>query len=404
MAIDDSHGPALAARGPVRGTERVLAPDLARGAMLLFIALANAPGVVFGGPGIERHPEGVDRALNLLMNTFVHSRAYPVFAVMFGYGLVQLARRQEAAGATQQTVRSLLLRRNLWLIVFGFFHALLLSYGDFLGAYGLIGVVATLALLRRGDRTQRVVLWLWALSALEVLVLAAIAAFRVTHGSNVPASMLMNQVSSLVAPTYAASMRARLVEWPVHTATVLPAIIIVWLGMWAARHRFLEAPSAHQRVLRQIAVGALTLTFLGGLPLGLTSAGILRADSAALSAIFLLHQVSGMFGGPGYIALAGLASHWLSRRPASARLVRMVGLVTALGQRSLSAYLLQSIAWVMLLSPYGLALGRRFSSPTLTAVVVALLVWSVSLVAAGILRRHGYRGPAETLLRRLTYG
>ena len=79
---------------PVRRADRALAPDLARGAMLLFIALANAAGVVFGGqPGVEPAPHGLERGVNLLLLTLVHARAYPVFAVMFGYGLVQLIRR-----------------------------------------------------------------------------------------------------------------------------------------------------------------------------------------------------------------------------------------------------------------------------------------------------------------------
>jgi uncharacterized membrane protein YeiB len=301
-------------------------------------------------------------------------------------------------------VRSILLRRSLWLVVFGFFHAVLLYFGDFLGAYGVIGGVATLALLGRGDRVQRVVLWLWAVSALEVLVLAAMAAFRVMYGSNVPASMPMHEVGSLVAASYAASVRARIVEWPIHTVTVVPALFIVWLGMWAAQRGLLEEPSAHQRLLRRVAVAGLGTAFLGGLPLGVTSAGILQVDAAAMSMIALLHQVSGMFGGPGYVALAGLVSERLSRRPFSANVTRIVGLVAALGQRSLSGYLFQSLAWLLLLAPYMLALGRRSGDPMVTAVVVALLVWLITLVAAGVLQRYGHRGPAETLLRRLTYG
>jgi len=41
------------ARGPVGRTERSLLPDLARGAMLLFVALANASNFSFAGqPGL----------------------------------------------------------------------------------------------------------------------------------------------------------------------------------------------------------------------------------------------------------------------------------------------------------------------------------------------------------------
>src|SRR3954447_878793 len=84
------------ARGPVRQTERAAAPDLARGTMLLFIALANASGVVSGGVTAGPPSGSLERLLAIVMFAFVHARAYPVFAVMFGYGLVQLAARQAA--------------------------------------------------------------------------------------------------------------------------------------------------------------------------------------------------------------------------------------------------------------------------------------------------------------------
>ncbi|MFD2357185.1 hypothetical protein ACFSTC_59875 [Nonomuraea ferruginea] len=170
-------------RGPVPRAERALAPDLARGAMLLIIALANVAGVVFAGqPGLDPDPEGAEAGLTFLLFEFVHARGYPVFAVMFGYGVVQLARRQDASGATPRRVRSVLLRRNLWLVVFGFAHAALLYYGDFLGAYGVVGIVMTLVLLRRGDGFHRIVLVIWAVAAVQVLVMGATVVSGIVGG------------------------------------------------------------------------------------------------------------------------------------------------------------------------------------------------------------------------------
>jgi uncharacterized membrane protein YeiB len=74
-----------------------------------------------------------------------------------------------------------------------------------------------------------------------------------------------------------------------------------------------------------------------------------------------------------------------------------------LGRRSLSGYLLQSVAWLLLASPYALALGTRTGSPLITAGACAVAVWLVSVVAATALERRGRPGPAETLLRRLSY-
>jgi uncharacterized protein len=120
--------------------------------MLLLIGLANAANFAFAGqPGLNGTPHGLERILNFLKITLVDARAYPVFAVMFGYGLVQLARRQRNAGTTASGVRKILLKRNAWLIAFGLIHATLLYFGDFLGAYGIVGILCTLLLLNRGD-------------------------------------------------------------------------------------------------------------------------------------------------------------------------------------------------------------------------------------------------------------
>ncbi len=392
------------ARGPVTRGERTLAPDLARGAMLLFIALANAAGVALGGPGFAPHPHGLERGVNFAMLTLAHARAYPVFAVMFGYGLVQLARRQDAAGATPESVRRVLLRRNAVLVIFGFLHAALLYFGDFLAAYGLAGMIATAVLLRRGDRVYRVVLWAWGVSMVYVAVLAGVAVYQWQWGAGIPGVVAAGAVPSLVASTYVDSAKARLTEWPLHTLTVLPFVMIVWLGMWGARHRLLEDSGVHRRLLRIIAAVGLGIAIVGGLPFAVVGAGWVQTNESALMAIFLLHQVSGMFAGPGYVALFGLAALRLSGEPPWPASRSIVGAIAALGRRSLSGYLFQSVAWLLILAPFTLALGAKFGSPMITGLVVALLVWLATVGAAWLFDRRGHPGSAEAVLRRLIYG
>ena len=119
-----------------------------------------------------------------------------------------------------------------------------------------------------------------------------------------------------------------------------------------------------------------------------------------------LHGASGMFGGIGYIAVFGLLAARLTERrdtlaPRTRTATRML---VALGRRSLSGYLFQSVAWLVLLAPFTLDLARRSPSPLLTGIAVAGGVWLVSLWAADRLGERGRPGPAEKVLRRLTYG
>jgi uncharacterized protein len=367
---------------PVRQSERSLAPDLARGAMLLFIALANAANFAFAGqPGIDPAPHGLQRLVNFFMATFVDSRAYPVFAVMFGYGLVQLARRNG---------NRVLLRRNAALVAFGLVHATLLYFGDFLGAYGIVGIIATLLLVRRGDRFHSVVLWLWGFQTVYAGVLA-VAALAGAHGGTAGVSNSPNP--SLAAESYGRSLLDRLAEWPVHTATVLPFIVIVWLGIWAARRRVLEDPGAHRRLLRDTAAWSLGLSTLGAVPYALICAGLVHAAPGTVEAMARVHAVTGEYGGPGYVALFGLAALRLGGRAP-----RALAPVVALGQRSLSGYLLQSVCWLALFSPWALNLNG-----TWTAALAAVAVWAGSALVAQAMAERGYRGPAETLLRKFAY-
>lgn len=391
-----------AARGPVRGAERALAPDLARGAMLLFIALANAAGAFFASaPGVDTTPHGAERAYNVFMFAFVHARAYPMFAIMFGYGLVQLARRQDAAAGGPGAARSVLLRRNAWLLAFGAVHGVLLFAGDFLGGYGLIGIAFTLLLLRRSDRVHRLAPWYLALVGVYMVVLPVVIAL--TSGG--PAAQVPTSPDGAFSQTgYLASLLTRLHEWPVHTLTITGLVFVVWIGAWAARKRILEEPARHLRLLRVAAVGGIGLAVAGGLPMGLFSAGVHEVGSAAAPWVKLLYEVSGTFGGVGYVAVFGLLSHALGKAMAAPRENVVVGALTALGQRSLSGYLFQSVAWAVLAWPFALDLAGSATSPTFAAAGSAIAVWVVSVVAAYVMQRRSRRGPAEVLLRRLTYG
>lgn len=382
--------------GPVSSKERAVAPDLARGAMLLFIALANSSGYAAAATVANATIQALERAVNVFLLTFVHARAYPVFAIMFGYSLVQLARRQEAAGANRTDVRYLLLRRHVWLIVFGFFHAALLYFADFLAAYGIIGLLATFLLLYR-ERVQRVVLWLWGVSVLELIGLVGFLMYRWTRSTGETAGAPTNAADSSLATDYIGSMATRLNEWPIHTATVLPAIFIVCLGMWAANRRLLEDHQQHRRLLRTVALVCLPIAFVCAVPLALADGKIVHVDAETYFVMNLLHKVSGMFGGPGYVAAIGLIA--ADVRDTSG----WVGRIMALGRRSLSGYLFQSFAWLMLLAPFTLYLGGEFGAPLSTAAVCAIAVWMFSVYVASWMEHRAYRGPAETLLRRLTY-
>lgn len=392
----------------VPADERVLAPDLARGFALLMVALAHTAGFVFMNvPGLDPAPEGLTRGYSFVMIVFVHACALPLFVMLFGYGLVQFTRHQAESGIPWPRTRRVLVRRHLGMVVIGALHGILLFSGDIIGAFGVVGLAFSLLLLRPGGRVRDRILrsapiyLLGAGGAIAVLVVLVYSGL--ISGTGAPSPLPVDPSPSQEAATYGASLVERVVEWPVTTLVFLPFVLMVWVGAWAARRRVLEEPERHTRLLVTGLVGGFTIAIVGALPMGLLAGGFVELDAETAGLARTVYEMSGFFGGIGYACLFGLIGRAISVHADRWRSNAVVGSIVALGQRSMSGYLVQSVAWLVLLAPFGLHLGRDAESPALVAVCCAIGVWLTSLLVAHLMHRRGHRGPIEILLRRFAY-
>src|SRR5690606_8674739 len=404
--MDDTRTPL---RGPVRTGERALAPDLARGAMLLLIALANTPFYLWGREygSVGFHPTDgsvLDRVVQAVIITGVDLRVCPMFAFLFGYGMVQVLARQRAAGASERDALALLRRRNLWLLAFGAVHALLLFAGDVLGAYGLAGLVLAWLFIRRADRTLLVWAGIGTGLLVAMAVLGAVGAYFAAASGAPAAEGLEPTAFATASASEEDPLRAavlRLSVWPVIVLAQgllgLTVPVAILLAFWAARRRILEEPWNHLRLLRTTAAAGIAVGWLGGLPHALDHTGVLGVPDNADWFFALTQPVTGLACGIGYVALFGLIGAGLrGRRPGP-----VSGAVTAVGKRSLTCYLAQSVLCAPLLSAWGLGLGGVFGSAAMALFAVG--VWLATVLLAWWLERAGRRGPAEAALRRLAY-
>lgn len=361
--------------------------------MLLFIALANTHGFL--------HPDGVttiralpiaataaDRVVAVLETVLVDGRSYPMFAALFGYGMVQIMRRQESLGADWPAIRSLLRRRGWWLVLLGFVHATLLYYGDILTAYGLLALVLVSSLRLTSRRLLRKAA-IWMLVGALVYGLFSAPTGPDTVRQVYPWSVEENPLIGMVQRS-----GSILVSAPVLATTAAGALL---LGIWAGQRRLLEEPEQHLPLLRRIVIVGIPVSVLGGVPLALFTSGILADPSpAAVVPAGVLHSLTGFAGGPAYAVLIALWAIRLRGRQGP-----IVSALQATGQRSLTCYLSQSVVWAVAFAPYFLDLGHDLR--LWQSAVLATATWAATVLLAGWMQRAGRRGPFEVLLRRLTY-
>lgn len=375
--------------------------------MLLFIALANVGAYLWGRNIFSALPhvsdgDAVDSGLSAVVMLLVEQRTYPMFAFLFGYGIVQFANARSTRGATECEVLRLLRRRNLWLILFGALHATLLFEGDILGAYGLAGVVLVPIFWRRSDRTIRITATVFAVIA--TLIAAAMLAFAwfalsfpTEFQETIASEDSATGVSfSIHVPNYAVAAAIRLGVWLLATPLTVVSITVplaILLGMLAARRRWLEVPALRPR-LSAVAFGGILIGIAGAVPTTLVFLGLLPTFDSVPWAFVGVTTVTGIAGGIGYAALFGLIGLRFRER-----LPSVLQAVAAIGKRSLTFYLLQSVLFAPLLSAWGFGLGATISQAG--AYGLALGIWLLSLLLAWLMERRGARGPAEVLLRRL---
>ncbi|MEV1170283.1 DUF418 domain-containing protein [Nonomuraea sp. NPDC049784] len=415
-------------------TGRSLAPDLARGFMLLPIALAHTPLFVSG-----RASGALDAVATFLKHLLADNQARPMFVFLFGYALGQMMRRHQARGGDWPSFKALLRRRSLWLIAIGFVNGVVLVPLDIVAVYG-VTLLALVPMVRARDS----VLWWTAAAAFVPATLMVAWQSMATYAGMVPATL-----AETMPAGFGAHIMADLQVWPLKTLLSTLAVVPgMLLGVWAARRAILDEPERHAVLLRRIALVCLGAALAGRLPAALLVAGAWTTGSYA--AVAVAHTLTGYAGGIGLAALIGLVAlraehartplateprheratvtgrgpltgngpHRLPDHAGGAGPLTPAGdgrattateaghgpftaAVAALGQRSLTFYLLQSVVFVVLFYPFTLDLSAGLGVAAACGIAVAL--WAVSIPPADWMRRAGHRGPAEVLLRRLTY-
>ena len=376
---------------PVVLNERIEAIDLMRGVSLLGILLVNM--LAFHSPLSYINPyswfSGSPNAeVYGFIDIFVQGSFYPLFSMLFGYGLALQLLRAEQKG---QAFAPLAVRRLSVLLVFGIIHAFFIWYGDILITYAVTGFLL-LAMIRLPSS------WLVGLGAviytLPHALMLMLLFMAVSIDPNYYTGMQEVQSSLAAYPTgtFAEIFSQRLNDWLYQNnflnfllliMTILPYLMV---GAAAAKWQLIERTVRYKKLW----LGLATVPLAVGL--------ILKITPFLFDTNYAFVYLQNYFGGPlvaiGYAAIIALAAQ-------HSRVTRLLKPVIKAGRMSLTIYITQSIIATTVFYSYGLGLYGQVN--VLTGTLMALGIFAVQLIFAEIWFLKFTQGPLEMVWRKLTY-
>jgi uncharacterized protein len=390
--------------GPVAGVQRIVALDVLRGVAVLGILGTNIQHfAMFAGtvrdPTLYGNLDGANFWVYALTFTFVYQKFLPIFAMLFGTGILLAADRREAAGVDPSRFHY---RRMAVLLVIGLCHAYLIWYGDILVAYALSGMVA-FQFRRVSPR---------GLFAMGIALLAASPVIRVLFfilpgmlgaaggdGGQGIEQVIANDLEAFRGP-WIEQFRTR-AAYVLEGQTTGFAVVLFWracglmaIGMGLYKLGVMTGRRSG-RFYATLAAVALAIA-VPVTALGLTGCVVTNWDNFWLW--FLSDQIIYWFGivmSLGWISIVMLACRrgcrsWLGHS------------LAAVGRLALTNYLLQSLLCTFLF--YGHGLGLYGSVERTGQVAIVAGVWLLQLIISPLWLQYFRFGPAEWVWRILTYG
>ncbi|RMB69694.1 DUF418 domain-containing protein [Corynebacterium macginleyi] len=385
-------------------TTRLIVPDTARGMALLGIAIANMttawiisedrPGAYFGG---ILNDSLLDKIAVVFGAFFVHNRGLPMFSTLLGFGVGLIAMSLWRRGFPLREARRVIAKRYGFLALFGAVHMVLLFWGDIMFVYGIAGIVIALLLTLHNSTLRKISYG--ALGVMTVLGICTLIFSAIDGGTDIHFEGIgtVNSFGDLLL-SQLLTLGAQVISTPLIILMYLPVMLVGFV--WAREGVLADVPSHRPQLLRWVAIAAAVTLVIGVLwSLGTLEVIDQRWADAANSA----NSILGVLTGPGILAgLALVLQPVQERHAAGAPVPAFLWPFIALGKRSMSGYVAQSILFFLLVHPFTLDFGHDLGA--FGQAALACGVWGVTVVGACILEALGLRGPFEVVHRRLSYG
>lgn len=371
--------------------------------MLGAIALANALTFWVSAPRAARDTgygaivdsRVLDQVVIVVAAMGVHVRGLPLFATLFGVGVALVTQALWRRGYPWRRARAVLLRRYGTLGVVGIAHLVLLYRGDIVTIYAACGLLLTFMVGLSTRALRRFALGSFVVSVCGWTAMGAL--MLALPDASTPRA-------ATIVTAHEASYESYLVGNLVALATT-PVLLVVFaasygcallVGFLMYREGLVTNPAQHCRALKRWCVAGGIVAVGVGLPWGLGLIGLLPGPLT--QALGCLNAGLGVVTGPALLSAILL----VARRWEGVHAPAPIGWLAALGRRSLSGYVAQSILFVVLVQPFALALLPASGAAGSAAAAVA--IWALTVAGAVMFEWLGWPGPLEWVHRRLAYG
>ncbi|MGE6260234.1 DUF418 domain-containing protein [Heyndrickxia sporothermodurans] len=378
---------------PTQANERISSLDILRGISLLGIFLINI--ISFESPILYYDPyewwKDADNTLFKWIQVFIQSSFYPIFAMLFGYGLIILRERTTEKGIP---IYKIGVRRLLVLLVIGVIHAFFIWSGDILINYAVFGLILLPMLNWSGRKLLTIGAILFfvpsMLFSLFIMIINILYQSDVSMYSDIVS--ITNSVETYVSGDYWEITRQRLLDWymvngPENIVFLILGIIpLMMIGAGAAKLKWLQ--QAHLKRKKWLII------FIISMPIGLFLKALPVLVDANIAYTYIQQTLGGTILSFAYVSLLILLL-------TNQRLIKLFKPFAAAGRMSLTIYLTQSVIGTLIFYSYGLGL---YSKLTLgTSMLLAIIIFVIQVIIAEIWFIKFKYGPVEKLWRYFTY-
>ncbi|MFD0589778.1 DUF418 domain-containing protein [Paenibacillus sp. GCM10027627] len=370
---------------PTMASERNHFIDALRGIALLGIFLVNVPDMLrMESSSIYFIYTGIDSYFKIVLDLLMKTKFYTIFSFLYGYAFWLFLKRAEEKGRLGE---KLFMKRSLILFAIGFVHALFLWEGDILHSYAVMGLGL---LLFRKSKPKTIVIW--ASSLLAVYGVLGFIASQTIFDTKLVFSMEPYNVFS----PYWANLVHRLTDdmvgsWMMMPLYVLELLPLFLFGLAAAKADLFGKLMKDRGLFKRMQMGSLLIGVILSVPIVYTF--VFDENYATLKIVLFL-----MLAGKA-LAVFYILTFWQVFDRTKGR--RWLEPFRAVGRMSLSNYLLQTVATLLLFS---LTLANPTTLHLWQTVFYCLIFYSLQAAGSMLWLSKFQVGPVEWLLRRGTYG